>query len=224
VGGTAVPLGELATVLVDADLVVSCTGAVGNVIDAPMVTAAQAQRGGRPVVLLDLALPRDVDLAVHGIDGVRLVDLETLSEVLATHERNSDVEAAKAIVVEEVAGFLGWQRAVSVAPTVVALRGMADAVVHSELERLSTRLPDLDTRSRAEIELTVQRVVEKVLHAPTVRVKQLAEQPGGHTYADALSKLFGLDPKAVEAVTRPDIDDSDGLSAPSGPTKEEGSA
>ncbi len=134
-----------------------------------------------------------------------LVDLETLAPVLATSEHTADVEATREIVADEVAAFLGWQRAASVAPTVVALREMADDVVQAELVRWVGRLPDLDHRARAEIEQAVGRVVDKLLHAPTVRVKQLAEEPGGQSYADALSKLFGLDPAAVEAVTRADV-------------------
>ena len=82
---------------------------------------------------------------------------------------------------------------------------MADAVVQAELVRLGGRLPGLDARARAEFEQTVGRVVDKLLHAPTVRVKQLAEEPGGQSYADALTKLFDLDPAAVEAVTRADV-------------------
>jgi glutamyl-tRNA reductase len=85
---------------------------------------------------------------------------------------------------------------------------MAEAVVRSELARLSGRLPALDAKTQAEIELTVRRVVDKVLHGPTVRVKQLAEEPGGQSYADALTKLFGLDPKAIEAMTRADVDEA----------------
>ena len=138
--------------------------------------------------------------------GVDLVDLASLADVLATSEHAADVEATREIVAEEVAAFLGWQRATSVAPTVVALRDMADAVVQAELVRLDGRLPALDPRARAEIEQTVRRVVDKLLHAPTVRVKQLAEEPGGQSYADALRKLFDLDPAAVEAVTRADVE------------------
>jgi glutamyl-tRNA reductase len=93
---------------------------------------------------------------------------------------------------------------------VVALRDMADGVVRAELARLAGRLPGLDPAARAEIEQTVQRVVDKVLHAPTVRVKQLAGEPGGHSYADALTKLFGLDQSAVEAVIRADIEVEEG--------------
>jgi glutamyl-tRNA reductase len=207
VGGTALPLHELDGALASADLLISCTGAVGHVIDTPLVASAQQSRAGRPLVVLDLALPRDVEPGVRHLDGVTVIDLETLAATVVDQEHVADVEAARAIVAEEVAAFLGWQRAASVAPTVVALRGMAEDVVVAELTRLAGRAPDLDERTRTEIESTVRRVVDKVLHAPTVRVKQLAEEPGGQSYADALSRLFDLDPKAVEAMTRADIEE-----------------
>jgi glutamyl-tRNA reductase len=210
VGGRAIALDQLEEAFVTADLVISCTGAVGHVVEAGAVAAAQERRNGRRLVLLDLALPRDVEPAVHDIDGVLVVDLETLASTLTDTEHVADVEATKEIVADEVAAFLGWQRASSVAPTVVALRGMAEEVVVAELVRLTGRAPDLDDRTRGEIESTVRRVVDKLLHAPTVRVKQLAEEPGGQSYADALSRLFDLDPKQVEAVTRAEIEDGGG--------------
>ncbi len=208
VQGTAAPLTDLDRLLGEADVAVSCTGAVGQVLGADVVTQAQEHRDNRPLLLLDLALPRDVDPAAAAVPGVTLVDLETLATVLADSEHTADVEATRAIVADEVAAFLGWQRAASVAPTVVALRGMAEDVVRGELIRLAGRLPDLDDRARAEIELAVRRVVDKLLHAPTVRVKELAEEPGGQSYADALSKLFGLDARAIEAITRVDVDEA----------------
>lgn len=210
VGGTAVTLDRLPEALADADLVISCTGAIGHVVSGDAVAGAQRARSFRPAVLLDLALPRDVEAMAHGVPGVSVVDLETLAAVLAEHEHGADVEATRRIVAEEVTDFLGWQHAATVAPTVVALRGMADGVVRAELDRLAGRLPDLDPRARAEIELAVRRVVDKVLHAPTVRVKELAGEPGGHSYADALGKLFDLDQTAIEAmssVTRAGIED-----------------
>jgi glutamyl-tRNA reductase len=212
VGGRAIELADVPAALIAADLVVSCTGAVGHVLGADLLAAAVAARpvGGRPLVVLDLALPRDVDPAAGELDGLAVIDLETLAEVLATGEHVADVDAARTIVAEEVAAFLGWQRAVSVAPTVVALREMADAVVRSELVRLNGRVPDLDDRERSEIALTVTRVVEKLLHVPTVRVKELATEPGGQAYADALGKLFDLDLEAVEAVTRADVEGGGG--------------
>jgi glutamyl-tRNA reductase len=212
VGGRAIELADVPAALAAADLVVSCTGAVGHVLEVDLLAAAVAARplGGRPLVVLDLALPRDVDPAASELDGLVVIDLETLAEVLATGEHVADVDAARAIVAEEVAAFLGWQRAVSVAPTVVALREMADAVVRSELVRLNGRVPDLDDRERTEIALTVTRVVEKLLHVPTVRVKELATEPGGQAYAEALGKLFDLDLQSVEAVTRADVEGSGG--------------
>lgn len=209
VGGEAIGLDGLPGALGTADLVISCTGAVGHVISADDVAAAQRQRSGRPLVVLDLALPRDVDPAVRDLPGVSVIDLETLATVLGGSDHVADVEATRAIVADEVAAFLGWQRSASVAPTVVALRGMAEDVVVAELTRLAGRAPDLDDRTRSEIESTVRRVVDKLLHAPTVRVKQLAEEPGGQAYADALTRLFDLDPKAVDAVTRAELDGSD---------------
>lgn len=208
VQGSAAPLTDLNRLLGEADVVVSCTGAVGQVLGADVVSQAQERRDGRPLLLLDLALPRDVDPAAATIAGVTVVDLATLATVLIDNRHTADVDSTRVIVADEVTAFLGWQRAASVAPTVVALRGMAEDVVRAELIRLAGRLPDLDDRARAEIELAVRRVVDKLLHAPTVRVKQLAEEPGGQSYADALSKLFGLDARAIEALTRVDVDEA----------------
>jgi glutamyl-tRNA reductase len=205
VGGRAVPLEHLGTAIAAADVVVSCTGAVGVVVPADLVADARTARRDRPLFLLDLALPRDIDPEVRELPGCTVVDLDRLSAVLEHHERAVHVESARAIVAEEVTAFLSWQRGATVAPTVVALRSMAADVVDSELTRLAGRLPDLDTRSRDEVALAVRRVVDKLLHAPTVRVKQLAAGPGGHTYADVLRELFDLDPAAVEAVTRADL-------------------
>lgn len=190
--GQGVGLDDLEQALVDADVVVSSTGATGVVVPLELVRRAVAARAGRPLAILDLALPHDIDPAVRELDGVTLVDLASLQEQLAATEVGADVEAARAIVVDEVAGFLAWQRAVRVAPTVVALRSRADEVVAAELARLSTRLPDLDERAAAEVQSAVRRAVAALLHTPTVRVKELTESPDGLTYSDALRELFSL--------------------------------
>jgi len=195
--GEGIGLDGLEQALVDADVVVSSTGATGVVVPLELVQRAVAARGGRPLAILDLALPHDIDPAVRTLDGVTLVDLASLQEQLAHTEVGADVEAARAIVVAEVAGFLEWQRAVRVAPTVVALRSRADEVVAAELARLSSRLPDLDDRAVAEVHSAVRRAVAALLHTPTVRVKELTESPDGLTYSDALRELFSLgDPSA----------------------------
>lgn len=201
-GARTVEFAKVPQALADVDLVVSCTGSAGVVIGAAEVAAAVAAReAASPLAFLDLAMPRDVDHAVHELPGALLVDLESLSQAEAANPGSGDVEAVVGIVADEVAAFGAAQRAARIAPTVVALRAMASEVVGAELARLDSRLPDLDERARAETAQTVRRVVDKLLHAPTVRVKQLAAEPGGASYADALRELFDLDPAAVQAVS-----------------------
>ncbi|MDI2130357.1 glutamyl-tRNA reductase [Yinghuangia seranimata] len=209
VGGRAVPITALPDALSAADVVISCTGATGLVItkaDVEQVLAARRERGAeRPLVLIDLALPRDVDPAVRGLDGLHLVDLELLADVGSGASGTADVDLVRQLVGAEVAEFAAAQRAQVVTPTVVALRAMAADVVRAELERLSGRTPDLDPKTRGELEQTVRRIVDKLLHAPTVRVKQLAGEPGGASYAEALRTLFDLGSGPMAAVSRADL-------------------
>ncbi|KAA6218218.1 glutamyl-tRNA reductase [Streptomyces filamentosus] len=191
-----------------ADVVVSCTGATGLVLTGDAVEAA-AEGRDEPLYLLDLAMPRDIDAAVHRIPGARLVDIESLADASADAPMAADVDQVRSIVSDEVAAFGAAQRAAHITPTVVALRTMAADVVASEVARLEGRLPGLDDKQRAEITQTVRRVVDKLLHAPTVRVKQLASEPGGAGYADALRTLFDLDPETVASVSRADLNDAD---------------
>ncbi|MET7436617.1 glutamyl-tRNA reductase [Streptomyces sp. NPDC004082] len=163
---------------------------------------AEAPRPAPVLALLDLAMPRDIDAAVHRLLGVRLVDIESLAEASADAPMAADVDQVRRIVSDEVAAFGAAQRAAHITPTVVALRTMAADVVAGEIARLDGRLPDLDDRQRGEITQTVRRVVDKLLHAPTVRVKQLAAEPGGAGYADALRTLFDLDQETVASVSR----------------------
>jgi glutamyl-tRNA reductase len=200
VDGRAVPMAELPAELAGADLVVSCTGAVGTVVSADLLGTVAAARGGRPLVVCDLAMPRDVEPAAADLPGLTLVDLASLASSL-DQTATVDVEAVRAIVATEVAAFAAGRRATTVAPTVVALRSMAAEVVDAELRRLAVRVPDLDDLARAEIAKTVRRVVDKLLHAPTIRVKELAEQTVETSYADALRELFALDAAAVDAFT-----------------------
>jgi glutamyl-tRNA reductase len=208
-GGRAYPADRLDEAIAAADLVISCTGATGFAIGAKIVAEAVSGRSRqRPLVLLDLAMPRDVDPGVRELPGVTVVDLVRLSEVSAAASAAVDVDAARAIVAEEVAAYRTAQHAARMAPTIVALRSMAARVAEAELARLSGRLPELDARDREEIARAVRRVVDKLLHAPTVRIKQLAGERDGISYAHALEELFDLDPKTVEAVSvAPAIED-----------------
>ncbi|HEX4654314.1 MAG TPA: glutamyl-tRNA reductase [Mycobacteriales bacterium] len=203
--GVAGHSAELPSYLADADLVVSCTGAVGTVVSAEAVRDAMSRRPDRPLFVLDLALPRDVEPAVREVPAVTVIDLESLRSVLENDAVAADVEASKRIVTDEVAAFLTKQRSERVAPTVAALRARAQQVVDMELQRLRSRLPELAERDQHEIAIAVERVVDKLLHAPTVRVKEMAGSPGGDSYADVLRELFALDPAATEAVARADV-------------------
>jgi glutamyl-tRNA reductase len=242
-----------------ADVVIACTGAPGHVISAAMVEQALGRRragldggsrrpgGAAPLVLLDLALPRDVEPAAGLLAGASLIDLTALgaaaagagasgavapvalvapvAPVAAVHgtaedgrvpggddgqvpaadlASGTDVAAVRRIVGEELARYLQADLAERVAPTVVALRAKAATVVESELARLQRRLGDLDGRSRREIAQSMGRIADKLLHGPTVRVKELAGSPGAESYEMALRVLFELDPDAVQSVARPE--------------------
>jgi glutamyl-tRNA reductase len=204
---SAVTLDGMSAALAAADLVVCCTGAVDAVLGAEQVARARRCTPA-PLVVCDLGLPRDVEPGVGELPGVTLLDLTTLQRRLeqrgparpAGAGGAGATERAQRIVIEEVRGYLAAQRSAEVTPTVTALRKRAAEVVDAELLRLNGRLPGLDAAVRDELARTVRRVVDKLLHAPTVRVKQLAEVGGGQAYADALRELFELDPQAVAAV------------------------
>jgi glutamyl-tRNA reductase len=193
----------LAVELANADLVICGTGAMGPVISESMVVAAVAGRTRRsPLVLVDLAMPRDVEQSVARLAGVHVIVLEALAHSVHNGSALRDVLAVKAIVSEEVGAFAAARAAARVAPTVVALRSMATSVVAAELSRLWERLGPVSDTERAEIIATVTRVADKLLHEPTVRVKQFAGRAPESSYADALAELFALDPTAVDAVSK----------------------
>ncbi len=200
VRATSTGLDTLADEVAKADVLFACTGSVGTVVGAEHI----GDRGpGRPLVVCDLGLPKDVDPAAALLDGVRVVDLETLQRRLSDAPTGQGTLRAAEIVAEEVRAYLAGQRSAGVTPTVTALRKRAAEVVDAELLRLDSRLPELDGAVRDELAKTVRRVVDKLLHTPTVRVKELAAAPGGAGYAEALRELFGLDPQAPSAVSTP---------------------
>jgi glutamyl-tRNA reductase len=205
VAGTPADLTDLAGLIAAADLVISCTGAPGTVITRAMVAQARSRRD-RPgaLVFLDLALPRDVEAGTGDLPDVAVVDLETLAASGVGGGRDADVAAVRAILGQEFEAYLSAGRAAAVAPTVVALREKAAQVVDAELARLEGRLGGLDPQVSREVARSMQRITDKLLHSPTVRVKELAGAPGGESYAAMLRVLFDLDPDAVRAVAQAD--------------------
>ncbi len=201
-GARAVALEDLRGELGAADILITCTGASGTLISRDML--AESRTEGRPLSVIDIALPHDVDPSVASLPGVTLIGLAQLADALHDSEAGREVVEVRRIVGEEVTSFLAARRQASVTPTVVALRSMATAVVDAEMARLEGRLPGLDDADLAEIRHAVRRVADKLLHEPTVRVKELANEQGAVSYAAALAELFALDPEAVDAVTRPE--------------------
>ncbi len=202
-GGRAVGLADIDRELSSADVLVSCTGAAGVVLPLAQIAEVRAHATHR-LAVIDLALPHDVDPSVGELPGVSLIALAGLAEQVNEGAGAGYVGAVRDVVGQEISAFLAARRSASVTPTVVALRSMATGVVDTEMERLLARLPGLDPQIQAEVELSVRRVAEKLLHQPTVRVKELANETGAVSYASALAELFALDSEAVDAVTRPE--------------------
>ncbi|HNJ77925.1 MAG TPA: glutamyl-tRNA reductase [Marmoricola sp.] len=201
---TVVDLDEVPTLLGQVDLVVSCTGSVDLMITAEQVADARTP-GAPPLAIVDLALPHDVDPAVAELAEVELISLATLAEQLHDHESTTSINGVREIVAEELGAFLAARRTATVTPMLVALRGMATDVVETETERLLSRMPALTEEQRAEVANAMRRIAEKLLHQPTVRVKELAAESGEVTYAEALARLFALDPENIDAVTRGEV-------------------
>lgn len=194
-GGESRPLESLIDALADVDAVVSCTGAA----DVLITTATPLPAGLRAVV--DLAMPPDVDPM---ISGPEVINIATIAATGAGAAQREQVRLAQELVAGEVVSFQAGRHARSVTPTVVALRSMAADVVSGELTRLDARLPELDPAVREELRRTVQRVADKLIHAPTVRVQQYAADTDTD-YAAALRTLFALDPHSIAAVMSPEV-------------------
>jgi glutamyl-tRNA reductase len=211
-GAEVIGLADLRDGIAASDLVITCTGAAGHVITAPAIARVLDDRpASRRLVVLDLALPRDVEPAVAELPGVHVVDMTVIAAAgdedgAVALASDADIVAVRRIVAEELRSFRRADRAASVAPTVVALRAKAAGVVEAELARLERRLGDLDQKTRQEIAQSMGRIADKLLHGPTVRVKELAGTPGADSYETALRVLFELDLEAVQAVGRPDDD------------------
>jgi glutamyl-tRNA reductase len=209
VGGISVSWADMPGFLAKADVLVACTGAAGTIVGPETLDDARAGASGL-LGVLDLAMPHDVDPELGMRPDVVLVGLGDLAERLGHDERaaSQTVARAQAIVTDEVTDFVAAQAAAAVAPTVVALRAQADDVVTAELARLRRRLGDsLPASVDDEVAATLRRVVGKLLHTPTVRVKAAAGSTGETDYEQALRHLFALDPGAVSAVSRWSQDD-----------------
>ena len=181
-----------------ADVVITSTGASGFIVTAALVKQAMRARRGRPLLLIDIAVPRDVDPLVQQIDDVSLYNIDDLQAVCVVNleERQKEVARAREIVDAEVRAFEAWWESLAVAPTVAALRQRAEQIRRAELQKALGRMGDLSERQRATLEALTSAIVNKLLHQPTTRLKaQCDGQSDGRSadYVRAVRELFALD-------------------------------
>ncbi len=189
-GGQALGWSDLPAAVAASDVVVSSTLSDGHVIEAAWL------ENGRPRVLVDLALPRDVDPACADVDGVTLLNVDDLEEAVRRNIslREGESDRARAIVVEEAESFRRWVAELEVVPAIASLRARAEEIRSSELERIAGRWEGLTDADRDRLDAVTRAMLNKLLHRPTVRLKELAAVGEERPYADAMSDLFGLEP------------------------------
>jgi glutamyl-tRNA reductase len=201
VHGKPLQVADLPATLADSDLLITATGAPVHVVLAEQVRAAREQTGNRPLFVLDLGMPPDVQPSVGNLAGVTLVDIHALGRHLADRDVPDDVHRVRAIVAAEVDSYVERQSQAAAVPVIAALHSQIRELTEAELVRLNERLPTLSDQQRAETAATVNRIIRKVLHRPTVRAKQFATGPDGPVYLEALQQLFDL--SATESETWP---------------------
>jgi glutamyl-tRNA reductase len=178
-----------------ADLVVSATGAVGSVIDHGMIAAAMQGRGSRPLIMIDLAVPRDIDPGVASVEHAHLFDVMALRDrfALGDAETAEDIERAHGIVADEVHRYVVRRRGDALAPLISAIRRRGDDIVAGELERHASKLHDLTPDERAAVEALARGVAAKLLHDPIVELKERSEPGDDAVHARVLAELLGLE-------------------------------
>lgn len=194
VGGRAVRLAELTEELAGVDLLLTGTGASSMMLEHGDLARIMEHRSGRPLLVVDVAVPRDVDPAAGELPGVTLLDMDDLRAFVerGLAARDAEVGTVRALVDDELGRYLATASARQVAPLVGSLREQAEAVRRGELERLAPRLAGLDARQRDAVEALTRGIVAKLLHDPTVQLKDAAGTPKGERLADAVRTLFDL--------------------------------
>jgi glutamyl-tRNA reductase len=193
-GAEPLPLERIAEELAGADVVVSSTSAPGFVLGPDDAARAVAARRGRPLFLIDLAVPRDLDPAINDVSGCFLYDIDDLQAVVAESlaGRRREAERAEGIAAGEAERFAEWQASLDVVPAIASLHARAEEIRAGELAKAEARLARLSDAERRAVEAVTAQIVSKLLHLPTVRMKQAAVTADGVLYADAVRHLFGL--------------------------------
>ena len=193
-GGTAVLFHEMHTVIASVDIVIASTAAPEPIIRAADVQRALHTRRARPLFLIDIAVPRNVEPAVNDLDNTFCYDVDDLRSVVDANlrERQREAERAEALVAREVQRFAARLKELEVAPTIVSLRDKLEAIRRAEVDKALARLGDADDETRRVIEALSQSIVNKVLHAPMVKLRDSSRAGHGHSWTELISELFGL--------------------------------
>jgi glutamyl-tRNA reductase len=203
-GGTSVSFDELPVALEEADIVVAATASPHLLLEARELAEVMRARGGRPILLIDLAVPRDIDAGCGDLDGVSLYDIDDLQAVIARNRRVRQAEARRAegIIEEEIQHFAAWLGSLEVLPTVAALRGRADEIVEQVLRENSNKWQSLSPKDQDRVEALARAIANRLLHEPTVRMKELSDDRV-HARMALVRELFGLE---VDEVATPSVD------------------
>ncbi|WP_347491080.1 glutamyl-tRNA reductase [Desulfoscipio sp. XC116] len=214
-GGQAVKFNQLYRYLEAADIVISCTAATHYVVRAPEMQRTLAENTGKKIMLIDIAVPRDIDPAVGSLPGVKLYDIDDLQNVVDNNlmERKRAAIMADAIIEEAVEEFSRWQGIQYVVPTVTALKKHGESIRQREMTRALSKLGDLSAHDRKIIESMANTIVNQLLHTPVTRLKEYALTEHGPVYQEAVEKLFLPD-------NPDDLDESDRRAVAGQPTKE----
>jgi glutamyl-tRNA reductase len=198
-GGQAVRFDDLPELLLKADIVVSCTASPHQIVGREELAQVLEERGDRPLLLMDIAVPRDIDPAVRGLPGITLYDMDDLQHAVARNIGGREAEASKVahIVDQEVERYARWIGSLGVTPTIAALRERADEIVAQVLRENDERWESISADDRRRVELMAKAVVSRLLHEPTLRLKA-TEGDRAYVYVDALRELFGLDGPSLQ--------------------------
>ncbi len=198
-GGEAIRLEDLPAQLVEADIVVTCTSSPHQIVGREDMELVLEQRDGRPLVIIDIAVPRDVDGAVRELDGVTLFDMDDLQREVARNLRGREAEAARARVLidQDVATFERWLAGLDLVPTIAALRARGDEIVETVLRENESRWESLSEADRERLEKLAKSLMSRMLHEPTLRLKASAGDDDAYVYVNALRELFGLEGAAA---------------------------
>ena len=194
-GGSAVRIDDLPTQLVHADIVVSSTNSPHHIVEREELELVAAERSGRPLLLIDLAVPRDIDPSCREVTGVVVRDVDDVQTIADRNASGREAEARRAdlLVASELARFETWLGSLEVLPTVASLRTRADEIVRRVLAENEDRFSDLNAEDRDRVEAMARAIAGRILHEPTLRLKRAAEHDDAYQQVAALRELFGLD-------------------------------